>query len=161
MAENDHVEDDEELYRNVRYNWNPPHYSCKNGNLTIEPHAFWDECKKPSVDRAKLLNCDPRRALIEQKPPRKRNSIVSIRAGAVRTITDVVTKTDDRTTKHDIDVVPSSTDDRPAHAEITVDPEFLGSRTRQEKTFKDLQKSLARRANDFIAEHGWALPLPK
>ena len=158
MAENDCVENDEELYRNVRKNWKPPHYTWKDGRLVIEYHAFWDSSpsKFPSVDRAKLLNFNPHRALKNET-----NGIVSIRAGDVRGLTDVVTKTDDRTTVHDVDVVPALEEDNHAHAQITVDPDYLGSKRDRDKTFKRLQRALARLANEFITEHGWTLPVPK
>ena len=158
MAENDYVENDEELYRNVRRNWKPPHYTCKDGRLVIEYHAFWDSSpsKAPSVDRAKLLDCNPRRALLN-----KTNGIVSIRTSDVRAITDVITENDDKPITHDIDVEPAHTDDRPAHAQITVDPDYLESKREREKTFKRLQRALARLANKFITEHGWTLPVPK
>ena len=163
MAENDCVEGDEELYRNVRYGWNPPHYTFKDGKLVIEPHAFWDDSpsKTPSVDRAKLLDFNPHRALIKQKPPRKRNSIVSIRAGDVCAIPDVKTIINGSTISHTVEVIPDPSRRSQAHSLITVDPDYPKDKSEREKTFVKLRRALARLANEYIDEHGWTLPLPK
>ena len=158
MAENDRVADDEELYRNVRYNWKPPHYTCKDGKLVIEPDAFWDtsSSKNPSVDRANLLDNEPHRALLNGI-----NGIVSLIAGDVRTRTiEDINKVRD-SVPHTVNVVFCPTCKRPAHAEIIINPEHFASGSKQRKAFRYLQKALARLANEFISEYGWTLPLPK
>ena len=101
MAENDRVEDDEELYRNVRADWKRyKHYSCKAGIVEIKFNAFRDADKKPSVDRAKLLDCDPQRALLNNT-----NGIVSVQASKVREIGEVKTKTEKGDVVHTVDIV--------------------------------------------------------
>ena len=158
MNENDHVEDDEELYRNVSSDPKRNHYSYETGSLIIEPEAFWDtsSSKHPSVDRANLLDNDPHRALLNDT-----NGIVSLMAGDVRTRTvEDVNKVRD-SVPHAVNVIFCPTCERPAHAEIIIVPEHFVSRNKQRKAFRFLQKALARLANEFIAEHGWTLPLPK
>ena len=151
MAENDRVEHDEELYRNVRRKWNPPHYTCKDGRLVIEYHAFYDEGGiRPSVDRAKLLNFNPSCALLNDT-----NGIVSLRVGDVRRIGEI-NKVND-SVHHAVDVVFCPKCDRPAHSLIIMKPEHFASNTKQRNAFRFLQKALARLAT----ENGWTLPPPK
>ncbi len=155
MNENERVEDDEELYRNVRKNWNPPHYTCEEGILIIQYHAFYDGGgTQPSVDRAKLLNFDPSCALMNDT-----NGIISIKASKVREIGEVNTVGD--SVCHAVDVVFCPTCERPAHSQIIIKPEYFDSNTKQRNALKLLQRALARHANEFIDEHGWTLPLPK
>ena len=149
MDEINLVQDDEELYRNVRGGPESMEYSCDDtGKLRIQPGAFRDRCKKPSVDRAKLIGFNPSRALLDET-----NGIVSLMAGDVRAITEAVTTTEDGTVAHAVDVVYVPTPERRAHAQITVDPEFFGTRSKREKVFKFLQKALARLAT----RSGWTL----
>lgn len=150
MAENHRVDDDEELYRNVRTNWTPPHYTCEEGILTIEYHAFYDDGGKPSVDRAKLLNFDPSCALLNNT-----NGIVSMRAGDVRRIGDI-NKVDD-SVDHAVDVVFCPKSDRPAHSLIIMNPERFDSKNKQKNAFRFLQKALAR----LTTANGWTLPPPE
>ena len=150
MVENDRVEDHEELYRNVRRNWNPPHYTREDGKLVIEYHAFYDGGVQASVDRAKLLNFDPSRALLNST-----NGIVSMRAGDVRRIGDI-NKVGD-SVDHAVDVVFCPECDRPAHSLIIMKPEHFASGTKQRNAFRFLQKALARLAT----ENGWTLPPPE
>ena len=142
MDENNLVQDDEELYRNVRGGPESIEYSHDDaGMLIIQPEAFRDRCKKPSVDRAKLVGYNPSAVLLNPT-----NGIVSLMAGDVRAITEAVTTTEDETVAHAVDVVYVPTPERRAHAQITVDPEFFGSRSKRGKVFKFLQKALARLA---------------
>ena len=152
MAENDRVEDDEELYRNVRRNWKSPHYTCKDGRLVIEPEAFWDtsSSKTPSVDRTKILDFDPSRALLNET-----NGVVSLPADKVREIGDI-NKVGD-SVHHAVDVVFCPKCDRPAHSLIIMKPEHFASNTKQRNAFRFLQKALARLAT----ENGWTLPPPE
>lgn len=154
MNSREHVQDDEELYRNVRGNLEDKEYSIQDGKLIVEYHAFWDSSLKPSVDRAKLKNNDPASALLY-----KRNGIVSINAGDVRAIGSVITKHEKKVlANHAVDVTPDPTSDNPAHALIIVNPELFGSKNKQRNAFKLLQIALARLAT----KNGWTLePSPQ
>ncbi|MYF57130.1 hypothetical protein F4225_15605 [Candidatus Poribacteria bacterium] len=154
MNSHDPVQDDEELYRNVRGKLEDKEYSIQDGKLIIEPHTFWDPAKipdhkNPSVDRAKLKNFDPSSALLS-----KANGIVSINAGDVRAIGTVKTKHENEViAEHAVDVIPDPTCDNPAHAIIIVKPELFGSKNKQKKAFSLLQIALARLAT----KNGWTL----
>ena len=148
MDENDRVPDDEELYRNVRSDPRYNHYSYKEGRLEIRYHAFWDESKKPSVDRAKLLDNNPQRALLNAT-----NGIVSIKAGDVRAIGEINDLRD--SVHHAVEVVFCPTLERPAHSQIIINPEHFDSNSKQRKAFRLLQKALARLANETAPENGW------
>ena len=151
MAENERVQDNEELYRNARRNWNPPHYTCEDGKLVIEYHAFYDDGGvQPSVDRAKLLNFDPSCALLNDT-----NGIVSMRAGDVRRIGDINRVGD--SVDHAVDVVFCPECDRPAHSLIIMKPERFDSNNKQRNALRFLQKALARLAT----KNGWTLPPPQ
>ena len=157
MDNDDYIQDDEELYRNVRGGLENEEYVYDDdGILRILPEAFGDTSpsKNPSVDRAKKLDFKPERALlIKKKPSEKRNGIVSIKAVDVRSITNVKTETEDGTVHHAVDVVFDPSKRSLAHSLITVDPEFIGSRKTKREIFGDLQKALASRASKY----GWTL----
>ena len=151
MNNNDIVQDDEELYRNVRGELEYDEYSYNDaGALIIHSAAFRDRFKKPSVDRAKLKKFNPRCAKLNET-----NGIVSLIAADVRSIRGVVTKIDDK------DVVPHTIDiiydpipgENCAHSQIVVIPEFFGSTNKKNSTFKLLQRLLARLAT----QNGWTL----
>ena len=150
----DPVQDDEELYRNVRGKLENKEYSIQDGKVIIDRHAFWDPAKEfssksPSVDRAKLLNFEPASALLC-----KTNGIVSINAGDVRAIGTVKTKHENKViADHAVDVIPDPTCDNPAHAIIIVKPELLGSKNKQRNAFSLLQIALAKLAT----KNGWTL----
>ena len=129
-------------------------YSIQEGKLRIEYHAFWDSSLKPSVDRAKLRDCDPASALLC-----KTNGIVSIQAGDVRAIGTVKTKHKNEViVAHAVDVIPDPTYENPAHAIIIVKPEFFDSKSKQKNAFKLLQIALAQLAT----KNGWTLePSPQ
>ncbi len=149
MGENDFVEDEEELYRNVRGALESEEYSYDDtGELLIQPGAFRDPGKQPSVDRAKFIGYSPSDALLHPS-----NGIVSLLAKDVRAIADVVTTTKDTRVKHNVDVVYDPIPKRPSHSVITVSPDFFDSNTKQRKAFKSLQKALARVAT----RNGWTL----
>ncbi len=159
MKSDDPVQNDEELYRNVRGKLEDKEYSIQNGKLIIEPHAFWDPAKKPapknpSVDRAKLINFDPSSSLLS-----KTNGIVSINAGDVRAIGTVKTKHENEVIAHHaVDVIPDPTCKNPAHAIIIVKPELLGTENKKRNAFKLLQIALAQLAT----KNGWTLePSPQ
>ena len=149
MNHSKHVQDDEELYRSVRGKLEDKEYSIQKGKLIIEPAAFQDRYKQPSVDRAKLIDYNP---ALSQKS--KTDGIVSIRVGEVRAIGTVKTRigngdVDD----HAVDVIPDPTCENPAHAKITVKPEFWGSKSKQKNAFKLLRIALAKLAT----KNGWTL----
>lgn len=149
MDNNDLVQDDEELYRNVRGGQGSIEYSYDDeGRLRIQPEAFRDRYKKPSVDRASLVEYIPSAVLLNPT-----NGIVSLMARDVRAIADVVTTTRDKTVNHVVDVVHDPTPERQSHAIINVNPEFFDSESKQKKVFKFLQKTLARLATI----NGWTL----
>ena len=129
-------------------------YSIQEGKLRIEYHAFWDPSLKPSVDRAKLRDCDPASVLLC-----KTNGIVSIQAGDVRAIGTVKTKHKNEViAAHAVDVIPDPTCENPAHAIIVVKPEFFDSKSKQKNAFKLLQIALAQLAT----KNGWTLePSPQ
>lgn len=143
------VQDDEELYRNVRGKLEDKEYSIQDGKLIIEYHAFWDSSLKPSVDRAKLRNNDPVSSLLSNT-----NGIVIIKAGAVRAIGSVTTKHKNEViAEHAVDVIPDPTDENPAHALIIVKPEFFDSKSKQKNAFKLLQIALA----TLATKNGWTI----
>ena len=149
MDSNERVQDNEELYRNVRGKLEDKEYSILNGKLIIEYHAFWDSSLKPSVDRAKLKNNDPALSLLS-----KTNGIVSVNAGDIRKIGTVKTKHENEViADHAVDVIPDPTPENPAHAIIIVKPELFGSKSKQKNAFKLLQIALAALAT----KNGWTL----
>ena len=149
MNSSEPVQDDEELYRNVRGKLEDKEYSIQDGKLIIEYHAFWDSSLKPSVDRAELKNHDPASSLLSNT-----NGIVSINAGDVRAIGTVKTKHKNEViANHAIDVIPDPTDENPAHALIVVRPEFFDSKSKQKNAFKLLQIALA----TLATKNGWTL----
>ena len=154
MNHSKHVQDDEELYRSVRGKLEDKEYSIQKGKLIIEPAAFQDRYNQPSVDRAKLIDYNP---ALSQKS--KTDGIVSIRVSEVRAIGTVKTRigngdVDD----HAVDVIPDPTYENPAHAKITVKPEFWGSKSKQKNAFKLLRIALAKLAT----KNGWIIePSPQ
>ena len=143
MNRNDSVQDDEELYRSVRGKLEYDEYSYNDaGELTIQPAAFRDRNREPSVDRAKLREFDPSLSKLSDT-----DGIVSLITSDVRAI-----PIEDRT----IDVIYNPISENPAHSQITMTPKkFISniSNSRQSKAFKSLQKALALLAT----ENGWTL----
>lgn len=150
MNELESVADKEELYRSVRANLDfDEYYHDDDGNLIITRKAFKDRNKEPSVDRAILINSDPKNSKKSDD-----DGIVTIVACDVRKIGDIITKKDDHETiQHTVDITPDPTDDNEAHALITVDPKFFGSDKKQKKAFKLLRIALARLAT----KNGWTI----
>jgi len=147
----DHVSDDEELYRNVRGKLTEDEYfyDPHTGRLIITAQAFRDKKKEPSVDRAKLRDFNPEQSRIPG------SGIVSLVTEDVRHIGMVETKDPaGKTVKHAVDVeaapIPSENE---AHALITVKPEFFGSGNKQTKAFALLRKALA----TLASKNGWTL----
>lgn len=150
MDRDDPVRDDEVLYRSVRGALKDREYRYDDTeSLIITSMAFRDKHKKPSVDRAKLRGFNPALSKLKET-----DGLVSLIAGDVRAIGDVKTKTEDEDVIHAVDVAYAPTPENPAHAQITVNPEFLGSQSKKRKVFKLLQRALARLAT----QNGWTLP---
>ena len=151
MDNNDIIQDDEKLYRNVRGESEYDEYSYDHtGTLIIHSAAFRDRCKKPSVDRAKLKKFNPHCAKLNET-----NGIVSLITADVRSIGEVKTKINgEDTVTHTVDVIYDPIpEENCAHSQIVVNPEFFGSTSKRNKAFKLLQRALARRAT----ERGWTL----
>ncbi|GJL62988.1 MAG: hypothetical protein NPIRA04_16420 [Nitrospirales bacterium] len=147
----DHVSDDEELYRNVRGALTDDEYfhDPHTGQLIITAQAFRDRKKEPSVDRAKLRDYNPDLSRMAG------SGIVSLITEDVRAIGTVQTKSPDgQTFQHAVDVeaapIPSKNE---AHALITVSPEFFGSEAKQKHAFSLLRRALA----TLASKNGWTL----
>ncbi len=151
LVPEDHVLDDEKLYRNVRGNLAEDEYfhHPETGQLIITPKAFLDREKEPSVDRAKLRDFNPAQSRIPG------SGIVTLVTKEVRHIGTVQTNIPEGTTlKHAVDVKPDPIpSENKAHALITVTPEFFGSDNKKKKAFKLLRKALA----TLASKNGWTL----
>lgn len=131
----DIVHDNECLYRRVSANsdW----YHRDNGKYIIEPAAFQDRGRQPSVDRASLLG-NPNSA--------KRDStdgVICIKAGDVRALGVAP----GGPVRHSVDVIYAPSPNNKAHALITVKPDFFGDKNAKKNAFKLLRIALARLAN--------------
>jgi hypothetical protein len=136
------VEDDETLYRRVVYkpdNW----HIDDTGELRVTQTAFNDPNNKPSADRAKLCNHNPRSTQQEDD----RNGVVFLLAYEVRAIADIVTNTQPPLV-HRIDVIHAPVEDNYAHAQIEADPAIASK-----GTFRRFRASLAFLANS----RGWLI----
>lgn len=148
MNKNDSVRDDELLYRSVRSESEVEEYFFDRGKLIIRPAAFNDKRKKPSVDRAELREFNPSLSKLSET-----DGIVSLIAGNIRAIKEVKTKAEDGNVVHAVDVIYAPTPGNSAHSQIIVDPEFLGTGSKQKSTFKKLRVALA----TLATENGWTL----
>lgn len=153
MNNQDIVPDDEELYRRVPAELEGIAYSVEDGKFIIRPAAFRDRSLAVSVDRAKLNNFDP--SLTQLK---RENGIIQMKTGEVCKIEGVVTKDKGEVICHHVvKVVAKPIDDpispNPAHAEIIVIPDYLGSKTKKKNAFEMLRIALARLAN----KNGWLI----
>lgn len=148
MENNDFVRDDEELYRRVRSASKFEEYFIDRGKLIINPSAFNDPYRKPSVDRAELKQLKPTLSRLNET-----DGIVSLVTCDVRAIKDVETKTEEKETVHAVDVIPDPTPDNSAHSQIIVNPEFFDTESKQKKTFRKLRVALAKLAT----KNGWTL----
>lgn len=145
MYINDIVRDEEKLYRSVRGEKEYDEYSVNNaGEYIIQPAAFRDRDKQPSVDRAKLRDFNPSLSKLGDT-----DGIVSLMTGEVRCLP----QNDIELTDYTIDVIYMPTMENPAHSQIIMMTNSSISKTRERKAFKSLQKALARLAN----LNGWAL----
>ncbi len=148
MDNNDFVRDDEELYRRVRSESKFEEYFFDRGKLIINPAAFNDPYKKPSVDRAELKELNPSLSKLDET-----QGIVSLMTADVRAIKDVETKTEDKDVVHAVDVIYVPTPKNLAHSQITVNPEFFDTDSKQKKIFRKLRVALAKLAT----KNGWTL----
>ena len=149
MNENQIIENEETLYRNVRGNPEYDEYRYdEHGRLKILDKAFRsDRDKRPSVDRAKIVANDPHKVQMEG------SGVVSLVAGKIRGIDTVVTTIEDKEVHYRVDVIFSPSDKRPAHSEIVVDPNFLGSKRNKKDAYYYLRSALA----SLATEGGWTI----
>ncbi len=149
MDNNDFVRDDEVLYRSVRGKLNEEYSYDDTGKLRFSSQAFRDISKKPSVDRAELKGFNPSLTKLSHT-----DGIVSLITRDIRAIGTVETKTQDADAViHAVNVVYDPTPENPAHSQITVKPEFFGSKNKQKNAFKLLRRALAKLAT----KNGWTL----
>ena len=145
MSRNNRIRGDEELYRSVREDPKYDEYYYNDaGELVINPAAFKDSHKKPSVDRAELNGCDPSLSKLSCT-----DGIVSLITSEVRAIPDE----DCTIADHIIDVIYAPTMERSAHSEITMTSKHCVTDSRRNKVFKKLRYALAHQAT----EKGWTL----
>lgn len=142
MQPSDAVGDKEHLYRNIRAEYgvagNPPH---------INPEGFFDEERKPSVDRAMLC------AYNASYTRRNADGVAILVAKEVRDIGDIYLGEPAKFYGVNVISDPIENDailpDNPAHAKIVLDPWFD-----HKKLFRRLRHSLARLAES----RPWAIP---
>lgn len=151
LVADDYISDDEQLYRNVRGDPAKGEFYVNEitGHLKITSQAFLDrENQKPSVDRAKLVNFNPKVLRLAG------SGIVTLIAEEVRQIGSVKTKGNGiQTIAHHVDVMPDPEPTNPAHVLIIVDPDYLSDPAKREKAFKLLRRALAKLATN----RGWTL----
>lgn len=147
MNENQLIDDNEILYRNVRSDPKYDEYIYEQGELKILANAFLSRRgRKPSVDRAKVVENNP------HKTRMKNSGVVSFVAGEVRQIDSVVTTVENESVYHDVDVVFTPSSCRPAHSEIVTRPDFFCNRERM--AYRRLRVALA----DIATKRGWIIP---
>ena len=149
MDDKETISNDEHLYRSVRGELRENEYTYDStGRLKIRSNAFRDRNKKPSVDRASLREFNPALSRLDVS-----DGIVTLLTADVRAIGDVTTRIDETSVPHEVDVEYSPLEQNPAHAQIVVRPEYLGSKKKQENAFHLLRVALARLATT----NGWTL----
>jgi hypothetical protein len=126
----DFITDDEELYRSVKQE----HLIYENGVLRAISEAFGDRNQRVSVDRASLVDNDPRRT---QKSGT--DAVARLVAGAVRCSLPRRDAKGQETGTYAIDVIPEPLPDNPAHAVIYANPSFVSP-----NHFRKLRERLAR-----------------
>ena len=145
------LKDDEVLYRRIPADLKDVAYSTVNGKIL--PAAFNDRRLSPSLYRAKLISYNA--VLVQSKVE---DGIVELKTSCIHKIDDVLTKhKGEILCNHSVWAVaePIAIDDptvecaalSPAHAVVSVDPKFFGSKQKQINAFKLLRVSLARLAN--------------
>lgn len=136
----DRVDDDEKLYRRV-----PNHpgniVPLENGEYRVSSAAFGDRQMKPSVDRAKLRNNDPRNS---QDSPT--DYVAGLVAHDVRNKIDVPRNINGKQERCHVDVIPDpikdhpDLPDNPAHALICAVPDLSPD---EKAVFRKLKTALA------------------
>ena len=116
MKKNDHVRNEEELYRSVRGKLEEEYSYSPKDSLQISSEAFRDRDRKPSVDRAELRGYDPTLSKLSDT-----DGVVSLMIADVRGIGIVKTKIQNEDA---VDVVYNPTPENPAHSQIIVKPEL-------------------------------------
>ena len=145
MNSNDHVGNDEELYRAVLVDESG---QCiyEGGRYTVRSKAFLTPDQKPSVGRAELSENDPALYLSCSQLDRK-NGVVSYIASSIREI---------ELDNHSVEVKPAPLLCNPAHAQIVMKSKICVSNSKRNRVFGALRSILAKLATNFIAENGWA-----
>ena len=142
------IADDEILYRRVPND--TTFYKVVDGKIQVSSQAFSDRNFRPSVDRAKLRENDPRHT--QRKPS---DGIVSVITQDVRAIHGLVQNDKEaRSFTVDVEHAPIFNDpvepDNPAHAEIHTIPMC------DKKVFRKLIERLAQLAK----ARPWEMELP-
>lgn len=158
MVEISYVLDYEELYRSVRSvtSGADEYYYNDERKLVIRSKAFNDKNREPSVDRAVMRDFHA-----EQSKKSDSDGIVSLITEDIRRIAGIKTEQEVaaldqnklQTTIHNVDVLHKPIEDNHSHSVVTVDPVYLGSRSKQDKTFDKVKTALAKLAS----ERGWAI----
>lgn len=149
MHDKETISNGEQLYRSVRGELSENEYTYHpRGRLKFRSNAFRDRKKKPSVDRAYLLEFNPALSKLDVS-----DGIVTLLTGDVRAISDVTTRIDGTSVEHKVDVEYAPLEENSPHSQIVVHPEYLGSKTQQENAFYMLRVALARLATI----NGWTL----
>src|SRR5438270_12008374 len=105
----DRVADDEELYRSIRAEY----LTTESGVLRARSEAFGDRGQRVSVDRALLVDNDPRRT---RKGPSC--AVARLLTAAVRLTIPQRAANGQQIGTYVIDVIPDPLPDNPAHAAI-------------------------------------------
>lgn len=149
MDDKETISNEEHLYRSVRGELRENEYTYDTtGRLKIRSNAFRDRNKKPSVDRASLREFNPALSRLDVS-----DGIVTLLTADVRAIGDVTTRIDETSVRHRVDVDYAPLAQNPAHSQIVIYPDYLGSKTKQENAFYLLRVALARLATT----NGWTL----
>ncbi|MBD2518183.1 hypothetical protein H6G93_25035 [Nostoc sp. FACHB-973] len=144
----DVITDDEVLYRCV-FRGVDKYYSIGEFGAKVSSQAFADRGMAPSVDRAKLCNCNPKWT---QKNPD--DAVVSLITGDIRMIDNIVQRDDKgkEILAYKIDVCPRATDSNPSHAQIEPSPEY-----KNKAPFRKVIERLAFLANERLDKQGWEI----
>jgi hypothetical protein len=152
------VDDKEVLYRRVENEEFCFQYDEQTNTLEVTRHAFNDRFSKPSVDRAKLCNNDPKWTQWDHEEA----GVVCLVAKEVRAIDPPIVSYDNNQhpiNKHEIDVLPDPITEikepgdriNLAHAQIVSTPQAKSG------AFNRLKIALA----DIARKRGWLIkPLP-
>src|ERR1043166_8799966 len=112
----EHVADDEWLYRSVRRE----HLISENGVLRATSEAFGDRSQRVSVDRAALVDHDPRRSRKSET-----DAIAGLLTARVRGSLPRRDAQGQEIGVYVIDIIPEPLPENPAHAVIYADPAFV------------------------------------